>query len=72
MGWTTFTSFTSTNIASARYNSDEQLLEVSFVSGTTYHYYDVPQHVADGFEGAGSKGEYFARHIKGHFRYSRL
>lgn len=72
MAWHEFAPFTSSNVAAARYDPEQSLLEVEFHNGGRYHYYDVPQHVADGFEQAASKGEYLATAIKGHYRYSKV
>jgi hypothetical protein len=72
MAWHEFAPFTSTNVAAARYDPDSMILEVEFHNGGRYHYYDVPQHVALGFEQADSKGQFLAASIKGHYRYSRV
>jgi len=39
-------------------------LIITFVSGVTYEYYNVPQKVYDGFKKSISKGTYFNRFIK--------
>ncbi len=67
-----FAPFTSSNIAAIRYEEDQLLLEVEFLNGSRYHYYDVPPQVAHAFDQAGSKGEFLAASIKGHYRYSRV
>lgn len=72
MAWRDFSAFSSSNIASIRYDDDQSLLEVSFHNGSSYHYYDVPASVADDFERAESKGSYLASAIKGHYRYSKV
>ena len=72
MAWKEFPAFSSSNVASIRYDADQSLLEVSFHNGSSYHYYDVPAVVADNFERAESKGSYLASAIKGHYRYSRV
>lgn len=64
--------FESSNLRSARYDEDTQVLELTFLNGGTYEYYDLPVPVAEGFERAESKGGYLAAHIKGHYRYSRV
>ena len=38
----------SSNIASIGYDPDNQVLEIEFLSGAVYQYYDVPQSVYDG------------------------
>ncbi len=72
MGWHEFAPFTSSNIAAIRYEEDELLLEVEFLNGGRYQYYEVPLQIAQYFEQAGSKGEFLAASIKGHYRYSRV
>lgn len=71
MAWETF-NFTSTNLASARYEDTSMTLEVSFLSGGVYHYYDVPAHIWQEFKAAESQGRYLAARIKGHYRYSKV
>jgi len=71
MSWQEFAPFTSSNIAAIRYDEEQLLLEVEFLNGSRYHYYEVPSQIAQAFEHAGSKGEFLAASIKGHYRYSR-
>jgi len=72
MAWHEFAPFASSNVAAARYDSEQLLLEVEFHNGSRYHYYDVPNYIAQAFEQADSKGQYLAAYIKGHYRYSRV
>ncbi|WP_371833210.1 KTSC domain-containing protein [Ferrovibrio sp.] len=72
MAWRDFPSFTSSNIASIRYDAEQSVLEIAFHNGGTYQYYDVPSHVAEDFERAESKGSFLASAIKGHYRYSKV
>lgn len=72
MAWKDFASFSSSSIASARYESQQLVLEVTFLNGGVYQYYDVPSNVADAFERAESKGALLASTIKGHYRYSKV
>lgn len=72
MAWIESPPFESSNLKSARYDGDSSTLEVSFKNGTTYQYFDVPQQIADDFNGAESKGTFLAAQVKGHFRYSKL
>ena len=67
-----FAGFTSSNIAAIRYDDEQLLLEVEFLNGSRYHYYEVPPQIAQAFDQAGSKGEFLAASIKGHYRYSRV
>jgi hypothetical protein len=54
----------STNIAAVGYDSEAQLLEVEFVNGGVYQYFNVGQHVYDEFMNSSSKGSYHANFIK--------
>lgn len=72
MAWREFSSFASSNVAAIRYDPEQSLLEVEFLNGGRFQYYDVPEQVAQNFEQAESKGVFLAQSIKGHFRYSRV
>ncbi|MDJ0276285.1 KTSC domain-containing protein [Sphingomonas sp. 2R-10] len=72
MAWQEFNPFTSSNLAAIRYDEDHLLLEVEFLNGGRYHYYEVPPQIAQAFDQAGSKGEFLAASIKGHYRYSKV
>jgi hypothetical protein len=65
-------SVSSSNIASIGYDVNSQTLEVEFLNGGVYQYFDVPQHVYEELMGAGSKGKHLASNIKGYYRYSRV
>ena len=62
----------SSNIASIGYDAATQTLQVEFLSGSIYQYFDVPQNVFDEFIKAISKGKYLAAQIKGIYRYARV
>lgn len=72
MAWRDFSPFTSSNVAAIRYDPEQSLLEVEFLNGARYQYYDVPEHVAQALEQAESKGIFLAQSIKGYFRYCRV
>ena len=59
---------TSSNIASIGYDADSQTLEIEFLNGGVYQYFDVPQHIYDGIMSADSHGQYLAQNIKGAYR----
>ena len=63
---------TSSNIASIGYDANSQTLEVEFLNGGVYQYFDVPQHIYDGIMSADSHGQYLAQNIKGAYRYSKV
>jgi hypothetical protein len=62
----------STNIAGIGYDKETQTLEVEFLKGGVYQYFDVPQAVYEGFVIADSKGKYLATQIKGNYRYAKV
>lgn len=66
------TPVTSSNISSIGYDENSSTLEVEFLSGTVYQYFDVPLTVYQGIMSAGSVGQYFAQHIKGYFRFVKV
>jgi hypothetical protein len=62
----------SSTIASVGYDPTTLTLEVEFLSGNVYQYFDVPVPVFEEFMSAPSKGEYLHNNIKGAYRYARL
>lgn len=62
----------SSNLASVAYDEDTQTLEVEFVNGGTYDYFDVPERVVQELMSASSHGEYFVRNVRGVYRYARV
>lgn len=62
----------SSNIEAIGYNSDAQELYIQFLSGATYVYYGVPEHVYEEIMDAPSKGSYLNRVIKGVYEYAKL
>lgn len=63
---------TSSNIASIGYDANSQTLEIEFLNGGVYQYFDVPQHIYEGIMSADSHGQYLAKSIKGVYRYSKV
>jgi hypothetical protein len=47
-------------------------MEVEFVEGAVYQYFDVPEDEHAGLIGAASDGTYLNTNIKGRYRYARL
>ena len=62
----------STNLAAVGYDSNAQILEVEFISGHVYHYYDVPQNVHDELMSASSVGTYLNHYIKGTYNFAQV
>jgi len=62
----------SSNVASVGYDEDSLTLQVEFNNGSTYQYFDVPEHLFSGLCDADSVGGYLASNIKGTYRYSKV
>lgn len=62
----------SSNVASIGYDEPSQTLEVEFMSGAVYQYYNVSQALFDQLMQAGSKGKFLAYQIKNAYPYSRV
>lgn len=63
----------SSNIDSIGYDSANQILEVKFLNGSIYQYYDVPEYLYVGLMSADSHGKYLNEYIKkGGYRYERV
>jgi hypothetical protein len=54
-----------------RYEPADRRLDILFVSGRLYSYHDVPPEVGLGMARAFAKGEYFNRHIRDRYRFTR-
>ncbi|RKN83482.1 helicase HerA-like domain-containing protein [Ulvibacterium marinum] len=65
-------SVSSSNIQSIGYDSSSETLEVEFLNGGIYQYFDIPEQVFEKLMGAGSHGKYLANNIKGKYRYSKV
>ena len=61
-------SVVSSVFSSAAYSPDRRQLYLRFHSGKVYRYLEFPPDQYDEFLATGSKGRYFARHIRGQFR----
>lgn len=60
----------SSDLLSVGYESN--ILYVSFRSGSTYCYYDVPENIYHDLLSASSKGKYFHAHIRTSFVYKKI
>lgn len=63
---------TSSNIQSIGFDASNETLEIEFISGSTYQYYGVPEHVYEEMMSASSHGKYFHAHIKGRYPESKM
>lgn len=63
----------SSNIRAIGYDPQSAILEVEFVSGDVYRYFDVPQHVHHGLLSAVSPGKFLNINIiKYGYRYQKI
>ena len=62
----------STVIRSFDYRPEKRELDVQFVTGRRYVYFEVPQDEVDRLRTSGSRGRYFNRHIRDRDRYREL
>lgn len=62
----------STNIVSAGYDENSETLEIEFLNGTVYQYYNVGADIYQQFEVATSKGQFLNTYIRNAYPYSRV
>ena len=62
----------SSNLASVGYDSHTQTLEIEFLNGSVYQYYNVPVTIHEELMRAGSKGKFFHQYIRNAHPYSRV
>lgn len=65
-------SVSSNRLDSVGYDERLKLLQIQFVNGSMYEYYDVPKSVYIGLITASSAGEYFHEYVEGTYHYSRI
>jgi hypothetical protein len=58
----------STAIAKAGYSKRRHILEIEFVNGAVYRYFDVPPAVYRDLMSAASKAQFYDFNVKGHYR----
>jgi hypothetical protein len=59
-------------ITFVKYDDDSGELDITFTSGKTYRYLEVPPEIYDGLLDAESKGEFFNENIKDDFVYTEV
>jgi hypothetical protein len=62
----------SSSISAVRYDAKHSELEISFRSGRTYRYFDVPQSVYAWLLRVPSVGTYVNRHIRDRYRFEEV
>ena len=65
-------SVASSNIAAVGYDAATETLEVQFLNGSIYQYYNVPENMYDQLMKEGSKGQFLNAYIKNAYPYSRV
>jgi hypothetical protein len=65
-------SVSSSSIVSIGYDAPSETLEIEFMNGSVYQYYNVPQSIYDALVAAPSAGQFVAYQIKNAFPYSRV
>ena len=63
---------TSASIKSVGYSVDTRTLELEYVSGSVYQYFDVPQPTYAGLLAAPSIGNYVNTEIKPYFEFAEV
>jgi hypothetical protein len=64
--------FQSSVVRNAEYDETLRQLEVEFIGGSIYRYYDVEEPLFDAFIAARSKGEFLNMTIKPNHRFARI
>ena len=62
----------SSNIASIGYDAAAETLEIEFLSGSIYQYYNLPENMYDQLMKEPSKGKFLNVYIKNAYPYSRV
>lgn len=62
----------SSNLREVGYDPASSTLEVQFIDGRVYQYFDVPERVYRELLAASSVGQFFHREIRGEYRYARV
>ena len=65
-------SVASSNISTVGYDEQFETLEVEFLNGSIYQYYNVPRNLYEQLMQAGSKGRFLNTYIKNAYSYSRI
>lgn len=62
----------SSSISSIGYDSSSSTLEIRFLNGGVYHYFNVPLNIYQNLMSASSHGTYLNTYIKGGYRYTKI
>lgn len=58
-------------IRAFHYHPEKAALDITFVSGRSYRYLQVPPAIYEEMRTSFSKGEFFNQHIRDHFAFER-
>ena len=61
----------SRNLASVGYDDASATMEIEFVNGAVYQYFDVPRPIFDELVASGSVGAFFNGQVRGVYRFAR-
>jgi hypothetical protein len=62
----------SSNIASVGYDPDSETLEIEFINGSIYQYFNVTSGLYEQLMAAPSKGQFLHAYIRNAYPYSRV
>ena len=62
----------STSLKSMAYDEEARVLEVEFVHGGVYRYYEVPIELYEALKTAESKGRFYQMKIRNNFAFERV
>lgn len=62
----------SSNIDSVGYDSSNNILEVEFLNGGLYHYFNVPSNIHSSLMSANSHGTFLNDNVKGNYTYKKI
>lgn len=62
----------STNLYSIDYDVESMILEIEFLKGGIYRYFNVPLKVYNALMAANSHGSYFSRNIRDKYDFKKL
>jgi hypothetical protein len=62
----------SSNVSSAGYDEPTETLEIEFMNGNIYQYYNVGPALFEQFQAASSKGQFLNAYIRNAYPFSRV
>jgi len=62
----------SSNLKSVGYDALAEVLEIEFLDGCVYQYFNVSEYVYNSLMGASSLGKYFSQNIENLYKYNKV